>query len=397
VTDPWMRFARAAAGEDVAGYFEQASRRGRPGRALWFTRADELRTIDRRATPRAEAAAAERFLAARPRRAVVGFLGFDAVGLFEPCLRSFPSGNPFPLGVFAWVDRPHRAPVRSRPRLRTPATVTPGQPRHDTLPRARYERSVRRLVEEIRRGEAYQVVLAHRREWDRPADLPARAERLRASERYAYFYYLRFGDIEIVGATPESVAEVRGSKAWLNPIAGTVPLGPRGRGRMPLRVDPKELSEHRMLVDLARNDLGSVAKTGSVRLLAREKVERFARLDHLVTRVGAVLRPGIGPWDVLGAAFPAGTVSGAPKIRATELLRREEGTWRGVYAGTVGLLEARRQADWALAIRTGFAVGPRLYTAAGAGVVHRSQPSQEFDETIVKLSHIESTLVGGRA
>ena len=151
-----------------------------------------------------------------------------------------------------------------------------------------------------------------------------------------------------------------------------------------------------MLVDLARNDLGSVARPGSVRLLSRERVERYARLDHLVTRVGARLRRGVGPWDVLAAAFPAGTVAGAPKIRATELLRREEATWRGPYAGTVGLLEPHGRADWALAIRTGFAAGARLYTAAGAGIVHRSEPRREFAETLTKLAQVESTLVGER-
>jgi anthranilate synthase component I len=263
------------------------------------------------------------------------------------------------------------------------------------MPRPKYERSVGRLVEEIRDGEAFQIVLAHRRTWLRPPDLLERAGRLRASESFSFFYYLRIGDREIVGATPESVAEIRGGTAFVNPIAGTIPRGPRS-GRQPLTRDPKELAEHRMLVDLARNDLGRLARPGTVRLLWRERRERYARLEHLVTRVRASLRPGTGPWEVLAATFPAGTVSGAPKIRATELLRREEATWRGPYAGAVGCLRPRNHGVWALAIRTAFAVGEDLYTAAGAGIVHRSEPSREFDETLVKLAQVERALVGGR-
>ncbi len=396
MTDPWAAFERRAEDADAAGYFESAARPGQgAGRATSFTSVDEVRLLDARSSPRDEAGRSERFLGAGPGRAVVGFLGFDAYGLFEPRATRFASGSPFPIGAFAFVRHPDRHPVPRRrrpPRARGRPTA---RPLEDSLPAARYARSVGRLVEEIRNGEAYQVVLAHRRAWRRPPDLLARAGRLRATERFAFFYYLRLGDVEIAGATPESVVEVAGDRAYLNPIAGTIPRG-RGRaGRVPLAVDPKELSEHRMLVDLARNDLGSVARPGSVRLLSRERLERYATLDHLVTRVGARLRRGVGPWDVLGAAFPAGTVCGAPKIRATELLRREEASWRGPYSGTVGLLEAHGRADWALAIRTGFAAGNRLYTAAGAGIVYRSQPTREFQETLTKLAQVESVLAGG--
>ena len=115
-----------------------------------------------------------------------------------------------------------------------------------------------------------------------------------------------------------------------------------------------------------------------------------------MSRVEAQLRPGVGPWQAFGATFPAGTVSGAPKIRAIELLRREEGTWRGPYGGAVGWLRPGGRADWALTIRTAFADGRRLYTAAGAGIVHRSVPSREFHETRAKLSHLEEQLLGGR-
>jgi len=396
VTDPWRTFAATAADRDEAGYFEIGpARRAGTGRAVWFTRAREVLRVSPVSSPRALAARVERHLSSAPGRAAMGFLGFDAVGLFEPCLRSFPNGDPFPLGAVALVDRPSRGLVPPRPRLRPVATGPPARPISDSLPLPRFGRSVRRLIEEIRDGEAYQVVLAHRRAWRRPADLLTRAGALRAAERYAFFFYLRLGDLELAGASPESVVEVEGRRAYINPIAGTIPRGVRAGRRLPLAIDPKELAEHRMLVDLARNDLGAVASAGTVRLVSRERIERFARLEHIVTRVRADLPRGVGPWEVLGSTFPAGTVSGAPKIRATELLRREEASWRGPYAGTVGLLEPGGRATWALAIRTGFAVRDRLYTAAGAGIVQHSEPLREFHETLTKLALVESALVGG--
>lgn len=397
MSDPWASFQAAAEGRVNAGYFEAGPRpSGREGRAVSFTSAAEVRVVSRRTDPVEESRQVARFLGRNRGSAAIGFLGFDAVGLFEPRLRTFPAGDPFPLGAFALIPHPRRARVAPRPRKVPRRPLAPrGRPISDSLPRRAFERSVGRLVQEIRNGEAYQVVLAHRRAWKRPENLLERAGRLRAAERFAFFYYLRLGDVEIAGATPESVVEVDDDRAFLNPIAGTIPHGRGSAGRSPLALDPKELAEHRMLVDLARNDLGSVARAGSVRLLSVERLERFARLDHLVTRVGARLRPGVGPWNVLAAAFPAGTVTGAPKIRATELLRREEASWRGPYAGTVGMLEPHGRADWALAIRTGFAAGRRLYTAAGAGIVHRSKPRREYDETLVKLAQVEASLAGG--
>lgn len=149
-----------------------------------------------------------------------------------------------------------------------------------------------------------------------------------------------------------------------------------------------------MLVDLARNDLGRIARPGSVRLGWTERRLRVARMEHLVSRVEATLSRGVGAWEALAATLPAGTVSGAPKIRATELLRSQERTWRGPYAGAVGWVSARNRADWALGIRTGFAAGDRLYTAAGAGIVHRSRPRREYAETLAKLALVESVLTG---
>jgi anthranilate synthase component I len=397
----WEEFAQRAKSADVAGYFERGGGRGPgSGTSVYFTRADELSTLEPRTDLGEFARAADHFLAGGRDRAIVGYAGFDAVGLFEPALRTFPPGSPFPLGEFAFVRAVRsRAvpPPRLAPRSQAPSGRAPLRPLADSLPRRRFEQSVRRLRRDIRDGEAYQVVLAHRRAWARPDDLLARAGRLRATERFAFFYYLRFGDREIVGVAPEAVVQIHGRRAIVDPIAGTYWKGRTSVRRPRLEVDPKELSEHRMLVDLARNDLGSVARAGSVRLLWRERTVRYARLVHLVSRVGAELREEVDPWRALGATFPAGTVSGAPKIRATELLRREEASWRGPYGGAVGLLQPNARSDWALAIRTAYAARNRLYTGAGAGIVYRSRPAQEFEETLVKLAHVESALVGGPA
>ncbi|MGP8072237.1 MAG: anthranilate synthase component I family protein [Thermoplasmata archaeon] len=396
MNDPWATFAERAAGSECAGYFERAAGHAGPrGQAVWFDRGECLPSVTPRSGLGPTRRAVEAHLARGRGVAAMGYLGFDAVGLMEPALRAFPAGAPFPCAEFVLASDPRLVdlPLR-RTRSRAPVDRSPGPPLSDTLPRSRFCRSVNRLRAAIREGEAFQVVLAHRRAWRRPGDLLERAGRLRDAERYAYFYYLRTGDREILGASPESVVELVGATARVNPIAGTLPHA-AGPGRLPLPQDPKELSEHRMLVDLARNDLGRVARAGSVRVLWKERRVRYAQLEHLVSRVGAQLRPGLGPWDALAATFPAGTVSGAPKIRAVELLRREERTWRGPYGGSVGLLRPGGRADWALTIRSAFAAGARLYTAAGAGIVHGSDGDREFDETLTKLGQLEASLLGG--
>jgi anthranilate/para-aminobenzoate synthase component I len=395
MSDAWTEFVLRAPRAETAGFFERAPGHSTAeGLAVWFDRGDVLPEV----TPRTDldelARACDRHVRTGPAAVAMGYLGFDAVGLVEPALATYPRGGPFPLGEVVLAPRAH---VRRLPRTQwthRPTSSRPiPRPEEDSLPRARFVGAVARLRQAIRRGEAFQVVLAHRRTWNRPDDLLARVGRLRRSERFAFFYYLKIGDREVLGATPESVVEVAGRAARVNPIAGTIPRRVV-RGRSALRADPKELAEHRMLVDLARNDLGRIARAGSVRVLWKERRVRYARLEHLVSRVTCRLRPGLGAWDALRATFPAGTVSGAPKIRATEWLRREERTWRGPYAGTVGLLRAEGRADWALAIRGAFTARGRLYTAAGAGVVYGSRPQREFDETLVKLAHVEATLLG---
>ncbi len=393
MTDPWAQFVAAAARSETAGYFERApDETGRGGYARWFDRAERLSPVARAGDLAELRIQVDRYLEGGAGRAAMGYFGFDAYALFDPGLAPARRHGPFPLGEFLLPVRWHRGAARGTDPRRPPFPGTlQGRPRRDSLPRPRFEAAVRRLQREIRGGEAFQVVLARRREWRRPDDLLARAGRLRAAERFAFFYYLRIGDREIVGASPEAVVEVAGRRARVHPIAGTLPRrAPPGRGR--LHRDPKELAEHRMLVDLARNDLGRVSVPGSIRLPWRERRLRLARVEHLVSRVDGRLARGRSSWDALAATFPAGTVSGAPKLRATELLRREERTWRGPYAGALGLVGPGGRADWALVIRSAFAAGSALYTAAGAGIVYRSVPAREFAETQAKLAVVESVV-----
>jgi anthranilate/para-aminobenzoate synthase component I len=395
VTDPWNEFLEASTRAECVGYFERGSAPGLPGRwAVSFTDPEEYWPLRTDTTVRELDADTKRRLKGDPQRALIGYVGFDASSLFEPLLQRTPKGSPFPLGEWALVSRLHRSRIHQSPKVsRRRSFRRPTVPRRDTLPAGKFGRSVVRLRQAIGEGEAFQVVLSHRRTWNRPEDLLDRATILRARERFAYFYYLRFGDREILGASPESVLETQSGRAFLSPIAATRPRR-RASGRKVLSRDPKELAEHRMLVDLARNDLGRISKPGTVRLLWEERLERFARLEHLISRVQGALLPSVGPWGALAATFPAGTVSGAPKIRATELIRREEGTWRGPYAGAVGLIDGSGNAAWALAIRTAFAKGDQLFTAAGAGIVWHSQPRREYRETLLKLEELETTLVG---
>jgi anthranilate/para-aminobenzoate synthase component I len=396
MTDPWDEFVVRGQRADTAGYFERsAGHSTRNGVAVWFDRGDPLPPFTPRTDLDEVARTTDRHVRSDPRAVALGYLGFDAVGLFEPALAHVPGGSPFPLGEMVLAPRATvRVGTFGYGRERRRPGPDAGAPLEDSLPRPRFRTAVGHLRGAIREGEAFQVVLAHRRRWSRPSDLIERAGALRRSERFAFFYYLKVRGREVVGASPESVVEVHGTQAQINPIAGTIPLGSTP-GRSALRHDPKELSEHRMLVDLARNDLGRVARPGTVRVLWKERRVRYARLEHLVSRVQGRLRRDVGPWEVLRATFPAGTVSGAPKIRATEWLRREERTWRGPYGGTVGLIRPNGRADWALAIRGGFATANDLYTAAGAGIVYGSRADREFDETLVKLGQVESTLAGG--
>lgn len=257
---------------------------------------------------------------------------------------------------------------------------------------ATYETGVRRAQEYIRAGDAFQIVLARPFELDAGSADPFdvyRALRVLSPSPYMYFLDLpatdRAAAVQIAGASPETLVRVENDTVTLRPIAGT-----RRRGATPaeddalaaeLLADPKERAEHVMLIDLARNDVGRIAKTGSVRLSSRMQIERYSHVMHLVSEVEGALGPELGPWDVVRAAFPAGTLSGAPKVRAMQIVRELETRPRGLYGGAVGWIGQGRDLDLAIAIRTIVHRGGRFEVTAGAGIVEGSVPALESKET----------------
>jgi anthranilate synthase component 1 len=198
-------------------------------------------------------------------------------------------------------------------------------------------------------------------------------------------FFYDFGGFHVVGASPEILVRKEGATVTLRPIAGTRPRGATREADEALAgellADPKEIAEHVMLLDLGRNDVGRVAATGTVKVTEKMTIERYSHVMHIVSNVEGTLKPGLAALDVLRAAFPAGTVSGAPKVRAMEIVDELEPVRRGVYAGAVGYLSFHDDMDVAIAIRTGVIRDRVLHVQAGAGIVHDSVPETEWKET----------------
>ena len=295
----------------------------------------------------------------------------------------------------AWEDAGSRI-ERWLARLRAPAEARPlelaGEPSLPPVlspePDERYRDGVRAIKEYIAAGDAFQVVLSRRLEL--PAPDPFLAYRyLRALNPAPYLYFLHCDDIHVIGSSPEILVRVEDGEVTLRPIAGTRPRGTTPEQDLALAeelaADPKERAEHLMLVDLGRNDVGRVAEFGSVRLTAFMAIERYSHVMHLVSEVRGRLRPGLDALAALAASFPAGTVSGAPKVRAMEIIDQLEPVRRGPYAGAVGYVGwGARTLDTAIAIRTCVLRGGRAWVQAGAGIVADSDPEGEFRETEAK-------------
>jgi anthranilate synthase component 1 len=258
-----------------------------------------------------------------------------------------------------------------------------------SMTRERFERAVERVREYIRAGDAFQVVLSQRLGMPfrgRPFDL---YRVLRSLNPSPYLYYLELDGLTLVGASPEVLVRVEDGTVTVRPIAGTRPRGgtpEEDRSHAEdLLADEKELAEHRMLVDLGRNDVGRVARFGTVRVPELMVVERYSHVMHIVSQVEAELREGLSALDVFRACFPAGTVSGAPKIRAMEIIDELEPVRRGPYAGAVGYFSyGGLNMDTAITIRTVVVAGSRAFVQAGAGIVADSDPSREYEETLNK-------------
>ena len=253
------------------------------------------------------------------------------------------------------------------------------------FPENAFKQAVERTREYIRAGDVMQVVLSQRQSTafeDPPINL---YRGLRSVNPSPYMFYLNMGDFHIVGSSPEVLVRLENGEVTVRPIAGTRPRGKDpGHDRLveqELLQDPKELAEHLMLIDLGRNDVGRVADTGSVILTDRMIVERYSHVMHIVSNVTGKLKDQYDAMDVLRAVFPAGTVSGAPKIRAMEIINEFEPVKRGVYSGAVGYVSWDGNMDTAIAIRTAIIKDKKLYIQAGAGIVHDSVPDREWEET----------------
>jgi anthranilate synthase component 1 len=271
----------------------------------------------------------------------------------------------------------------------------PGEYRSN-MPPGRYADAVEACKEAIRAGECFQIVPSQRFEVRTDADPLDVYRVLRTTNPSPYMYLLRFDGFDIVGSSPEAHVKVTADRALLHPIAGT-----RWRGETPeedaalaaeLIADPKERAEHVMLVDLGRNDLGRVCLPGTVDVVEFMAIERYSHVMHIVSTVVGDLVPGKSAFDVLAATFPAGTLSGAPKVRAMEIIDSLEPTRRGLYGGTVGYLDFAGDLDMAIAIRTALMRDGHAYVQAGGGVVADSNAAAEEQESRNKAAAVLSAI-----
>jgi len=259
-----------------------------------------------------------------------------------------------------------------------------------------FEKSVEKAKEYVWRGDIFQVVLSKRFDFRVQGDLIGFYRSLRAINPSPYMYFFKSGDRQIVGSSPEMLVRVENRTVETFPIAGTRPIAesPDENQRLAqeLLADPKERAEHVMLVDLARNDVGKVATYGSVSVPEFMQVHKYSHVQHIVSRVVGNLREGYESYDALKAVFPAGTVSGAPKPRAMEIIEELEPARRGPYAGAVGYFSYNGNADFAITIRTLFADKDKTHIQAGAGIVADSVPEREWFETEQKAQALMKAL-----
>ncbi|OLC06697.1 MAG: hypothetical protein AUH42_05200 [Gemmatimonadetes bacterium 13_1_40CM_70_11] len=327
--------------------------------------------------------------------------------------------------VVASVEVPPGAPSRERVRLYDAAEArieqlvarmaaphglaplalrddVPSVPTTSRYPRAAFEHDVARILEYIRAGDTFQTVLSRCQEAAGAVD-PLRLYRyLRSLNPAPYLFYLGLDDVALVGSSPEVLVRVEGGEVTVRPIAGTRPRGAteaadQALGR-DLLADEKERAEHLMLVDLGRNDVGRVSAYGSVRVTDLLTIERYSHVQHLVSEVRGQLREGYDALDVFKACFPAGTVTGAPKVRAMEIIDELEPERRGPYAGAVGYVGwGAASLDTAIAIRSALVLRDRVVVQAGAGIVADSDPAREYAETEAKAQAVLKALALARA
>ncbi|MEX2600728.1 MAG: anthranilate synthase component I [Balneolaceae bacterium] len=264
------------------------------------------------------------------------------------------------------------------------------------ITKERFKEMVQKAREYIYEGDIFQVVLSQRFEVPYKGDRFMLYRALRMVNPSPYLFYLDFDGFSLIGSSPEVLVRVQHEKAQLLPIAGTRPRGKTQEEDLAfeedLKNDPKEVAEHIMLVDLGRNDLSRVCEAGSVVLERNQVIERYSHVMHIVSDVSGTLQPGMSSVDALMQCFPAGTVSGAPKIRAMEIIDEMEPTKRGPYAGAVGYFDFSGNMDTCIAIRTMVATDDRIFIQAGAGIVADSDPEMEYEETRNKAGALVEAL-----
>ncbi|RMG48964.1 MAG: anthranilate synthase component I [Acidobacteria bacterium] len=343
---------------------------------------------------------------------LVGYVGYDMIRFIERLPDVAREAMPFPLAAFCLpsvilafdhlqrkisligslrerdddglIDRIQRLLESSVPSWPAQASSPPRPNRS----REQFVKQVERAKAYIAAGDIFQVVLSIRFEGETEAHPFQVYRALRMINPSPYMYYLDFGAYQIVGSSPESLVRLENGRAMLRPIAGTRPRGANAAADRQLEAellaDEKERAEHIMLVDLARNDLGRVAQPGTVRVPDFLTVERYSHVMHLVSSVEGQMPPGMDMIDLFKATFPAGTVTGAPKIRAMEIIEELEGERRGPYAGSVGYFGLNGNMDQAITLRTILFAGGRYYIQAGAGIVADSIPEREHEEILNK-------------
>jgi anthranilate synthase component I len=339
---------------------------------------------------------------------VVGYLAYDHVAKLEPTVRLPDDGPGLPESRFLVADLLlrfdhalgvaevlHGDPAEAAELLDgqngqvpLPGTGTrPGRTRRFPSQRE-YENGVRRAKEYIREGDAFQIVLSQRAERPTPVSALELYRALRRINPSPYLFLLELDGLALVGSSPETLVKLEGRTASVNPIAGTSAPG----GEDALLRSEKDRAEHVMLVDLGRNDLSRVCRAGTVRVQRFMEVERFSHVSHLVSEVTGELHDSYTPFDLLRATFPAGTVSGAPKVRAMQIISELEAYRRGPYAGAVGYALPDGSLDTCIAIRTVVLEDGLARLQAGAGIVADSDPAAEHEECLRKLAAIEQAI-----
>jgi anthranilate synthase component I len=340
---------------------------------------------------------------------VVGFVGYDVVATLEPTVPLPDAGSGFPESRFVVPellirfdhargvaevlagDATEAARVLEGPQPDAPQGGG-GRGELRRFPdRVEHLRRVERAKEHIREGDVFQVVIAQRAERPTSASAFELYRALRRINPSPYLFLLELGELALVGSSPETVVKCEGRTAAVNPIAGTI--APGDGDAEALLSSEKDRAEHVMLVDLGRNDLSRVCLPGSVRVERFMTPERYSHVTHLVSEVVGELRDGVSAFDVLRACFPAGTVSGAPKVRAMQIISELEGHRRGVYAGAVGYVFPQEGAlDTCIAIRTLVLRDGIAYLQAGGGIVADSDPAAEHEECLNKLRALEAAI-----